>query len=80
VIHDSSGDTVYYYLSVWSVGLLSDAFHVYGLYWHDDGSAHGSLEVFVDGQSQGPPTALVGYDNLHRIENQTRSRCWSGST
>jgi beta-glucanase (GH16 family) len=36
-----------------SVGGLSQAYHHYGLYWRNDGSPHGSMQVYFDGQPQG---------------------------
>ncbi|VVB56342.1 Glycosyl hydrolases family 16 [uncultured archaeon] len=35
------------------VGSLSNAFHKYGLYWRDDGSADGTMQLFFDGIPQG---------------------------
>jgi hypothetical protein len=42
-----------------SGGSFSSAFHVYGLYWRDDGLAkYGSMQLYVDGQPQGSPAPL----------------------
>lgn len=37
---------------------LSDAFHTYGLYWKDDGSEFGAMQVYFDGKPQGKAIVL----------------------
>lgn len=40
-------------------GSFSSAFHVYGLYWRNDGlGAYGSVQLYVDGKPQGSPAPL----------------------
>jgi hypothetical protein len=46
------------------VGDLSAAYHTYGLYWRDDGSPHGSMQVYFDGVPQGVPYVLDSRSNL----------------
>ncbi|HWR26687.1 MAG TPA: chitobiase/beta-hexosaminidase C-terminal domain-containing protein [candidate division Zixibacteria bacterium] len=36
-----------------SIGDLSNEFHTYGLYWKDDGSEHGAMQMYFDGDPQG---------------------------
>lgn len=46
------------------VGDLSAAYHIYGLYWRDDASPHGSMQVYFDGIPQGPPYVLDARSSL----------------
>lgn len=46
------------------VGDLSAAYHTYGLYWRNDGSPHGSMQVYFDGVPQGTPFVLDSRSNL----------------
>jgi hypothetical protein len=40
-------------------GSFSSAFHVFGLYWRNNGlGAYGSVQLYVDGQPQGSPAPL----------------------
>jgi Glycosyl hydrolases family 16 len=46
------------------VGNLSDAFHLYGLLWKNDGSTHGLMQAYFDGMPQGSPYVLDARANL----------------
>ncbi|MGH7996439.1 MAG: hypothetical protein ACREFX_08820 [Opitutaceae bacterium] len=40
-------------------GSFSSAFHIFGLYWRNDGlGAYGSMQLYVDGRPQGSPAPL----------------------
>jgi hypothetical protein len=43
---------------------LSQDFHTYGLLWRDDGSPHGSMQVFFDNVAQNDPVVLDSRANL----------------
>jgi beta-glucanase (GH16 family) len=43
---------------------LANGFHTYGLFWRNDGSAHGSVQAYFDGVAQGTPHSFYSDSTL----------------
>jgi Glycosyl hydrolases family 16 len=57
-VHDYCFESFSLAYPIAPVGDLSAAYHTYGLYWLNNGSSHGSMQVYFDGKPQGDPYVL----------------------
>lgn len=62
-LHDYSFNQYHWSVPAMDSGDLSAEFHNYGLYWRDDGSKFGSMQVYFDGVAQGSPIVLDARSN-----------------
>jgi hypothetical protein len=59
------------------VGDLSSAYHTYGMWWYNDGSANGSVQVFFDGQPISSANAFDSEFSTGMAEKFTIDPCYS---
>lgn len=76
-IHFGTDNQQYTYPST-SVGDLSNAYHTYGMWWYDDGSAYGALQLYFDGQVATPPYDIDGEWTDGAYEKFTIDSCNNG--